>query len=289
MDGVLNIYKPVGITSFDVIRRLKKVCNTKKIGHTGTLDPLASGVLPICLGRATKAVDLIMNDYKVYKAELKLGVITDTYDREGKILDTSSIDIQKEEIEKCIKSFTGDIFQIPPMYSAIKINGKKLYELARKGVEIPREPRPITIYDIDILDINIPFVTFQVKCSKGTYIRSLCYDIGNKIGCGGTMWNLERIQSGIFNKDTAVEIDSISTDNLIEYLIPIDRIFNNFDKLVINTTAEKLLINGVRVSNKHLINNAKENIMYRIYNENDTFLGLGSRNDIGLKIEKLLL
>jgi tRNA pseudouridine 55 synthase len=252
MDGVLNIYKPVGITSFDVIRRLKKVCNTKKIGHTGTLDPLASGVLPICLGRATKAVDLIMNDYKVYKAELKLGVITDTYDREGKILDTSSIDIQKEEIEKCIKSFTGDIFQIPPMYSAIKINGKKLYELARKGVEIPREPRPITIYDIDILDINIPFVTFQVKCSKGTYIRSLCYDIGNKIGCGGTMWNLERIQSGIFNKDTAVEIDSISTDNLIEYLIPIDRIFNNFDKLVINTTAEKLLINGVRVSNKHL-------------------------------------
>lgn len=289
MDGVLNIYKPVGITSFDVIRRLKKVCNTKKIGHTGTLDPLASGVLPICLGRATKVVELIMNDYKVYKAELKLGVITDTYDREGKILDTSSVDIQKEEIEKCIKSFTGDIFQIPPMYSAIKINGKKLYELARKGVEIPREPRPITIYDIDILDINIPFVTFQVKCSKGTYIRSLCYDIGNKLGCGGTMWNLERIQSGIFNKDTAVEIDSISTDNLIEYLIPIDRIFNNYDKLVINTTAEKLLINGVRISNKHLINNAKENIMYRIYNENDTFLGLGSRNDIGLKIEKLLL
>jgi tRNA pseudouridine55 synthase len=289
MDGVLNIYKPVGITSFDVIRCLKKVCNTGKIGHTGTLDPLASGVLPVCIGKATKVVDLIMNDYKVYKAELKLGIVTDTYDREGKVLDVNDVEISKEEIESSIMSFVGEILQIPPMYSAIKIKGKKLYELARQGIEIPREPRAVTIYEIDILNINIPFVTFEVKCSKGTYIRSLCYDIGNKLGCGGVMWNLERLQSGNFTKDTSIEINSINADNLIEHLIPIDEIFTSFNKLVVDSRVERLLINGVRISNKHLINNVEENIMYRIYNEENKFLGLGSRNDIGFKIEKLLL
>lgn len=289
MDGVLNIYKPIGITSFDVIRNIRKICNTSKIGHTGTLDPLATGVLPICIGKATKVVELIMNDYKVYKAELKLGIITDTYDREGKILEVNNVNVQREQVEDCIRSFVGTILQVPPMYSAIKVNGKKLYELARQGIEIPRDPRSITIYEIDILDINIPFVTFEVKCSKGTYIRSLCYDIGNKLGCGGTMWNLERIQSGNFTKDTSVEVNNLNTDNLMEHLIPLDKVFDNYTSIVVDNKVEKLLINGVRVSNKNLLNGIDQNKMYRIYNQDNMFLGLGSRNEDGFKIEKLLL
>lgn len=289
MDGVLNVYKPVGITSFDVIRHIKKISAKSKIGHTGTLDPLASGVLPVCIGKATKVVDLIMNDFKVYKAELKLGITTDTYDREGKTLSTCDIPVNNNEVESCIKSFVGNTLQVPPMYSAIKIQGKKLYELARKGIEVPREPRTITIYDINIIDINLPFVSFEVKCSKGTYIRSLCYDIGSKLGCGGTMWNLERTQSGIFTKDTSVEISNLNTDNLEKYLISLEDIFKGFDKLVVNDKVESLLINGVRVSNKNLINGVEENKVYRIFNRDNKFLGLGSRNDCGLKIEKLLL
>lgn len=289
MDGVLNVYKPIGISSFDVIRTIRKICNTSKIGHTGTLDPLATGVLPICIGKATKVVELIMNDYKVYKAELKLGIITDTYDREGKILEVNNVNVQREEVEDCIRSFVGTILQVPPMYSAIKVNGKKLYELARQGIEIPRDSRSITIYEIDILDINIPFITFEVKCSKGTYIRSLCYDIGNKLGCGGTMWNLERIQSGNFTKNTSVEVNNLNTDNLMEHLIPLDKVFDNYTSIVVDTKVEKLLINGVRVSNKNLLNGIDQNKMYRIYNQDNMFLGLGSRNEAGFKIEKLLL
>lgn len=289
MDGILNVYKPVGISSFDVIRKIKKICNTSKIGHTGTLDPLASGVLPVCIGKATKVVELIMNDYKIYKAELKLGIITDTYDREGKVLEVNDLKINDKEIISCINSFIGTIDQVPPMYSAIKLNGKKLYELARQGIEVPREPRSVTIYEINILDINIPFVNFEVKCSKGTYIRSLCYDIGNKLNCGGTMWNLERTQSGKFQKETSIVLDNLNSDNIIENLIPIDEIFNDFERLVVQSKVENLLINGVRISNINLIKDVVENKTYRIYNSNNVFLGIGSRDANGLKIDKLLL
>ena len=173
MNGILNVFKPTGMTSFDVVRIIKKISNVKKVGHAGTLDPEASGVLPVCIGKATKAIDYIMGDFKIYEAELKLGVITDTYDREGKILRESEVNASDEEIIQVINSFIGEIKQVPPMYSALKVNGKKLYELARAGIEIEREARPIIIYDIDITDIKIPYVKFRVKCSKGTYIRSL--------------------------------------------------------------------------------------------------------------------
>ncbi|EGO87817.1 tRNA pseudouridine(55) synthase TruB [Clostridium botulinum C] len=289
MDGILNIYKPIGITSFDVVRQIKKVTGIKKIGHTGTLDPLATGVLPICIGKGTKIVDYLMKDFKVYKAELKLGVITDTYDREGKELSVKDVNVSKKEIIDKINSFKGNILQVPPMYSALKVNGKRLYELAREGKEVERVARPVTIYDIEILDISIPYIKFMVKCSKGTYIRSLCYDIGDNLGCGGAMWNLERVQSGSFNKDNSITLENLTKDNVEDYIIPIDDALSQYDKAIVNSKAEKLLINGVRIADKRLLNTIELNKLYRIYNEDNKFLGLGLRNNQGLKIEKLLL
>lgn len=289
MDGIINVYKPIGITSFDVIRDIKKITGIKKIGHTGTLDPLASGVLPICIGKATKAVDFIMSGFKTYKAELKLGVVTDTYDREGKILETNKVNVSEEEIIKCINSFKGDILQVPPMYSAIKVNGKKLYELARKGIEVELEPRLIKIFDIEILEIKIPYVTFNVKCSKGTYIRSLCYDIGKNLNCGATMWNLERIQSGNFSKNSSVKLEDLNKDTIEKFLIPIDEVFSYYDRIEVNPKAEKLLVNGVCIGDKNLLPNIDNNTMYRIYNNNGIFIGIGLKSKNGLKIEKLFL
>jgi len=289
MNGVLNIYKPVGMTSFHVVKTIRKLTKVKKVGHTGTLDPLASGVLPICIGKATKIVNYIMNDFKVYECKLKLGITTDTYDREGKIITTSEVSVLEEDIISCINSFKGNILQVPPMYSAVKINGKKLYELARDGVEIQRNARPITIYDIDILDISLPYVSFRVKCSKGTYIRSLCYDIGKKLACGATMWSLERIQSGKFNKENALFLEDLKETNVNEHIIPIDVALNDYDKVKVNSNVEKLLRNGVRVGDRRLLNEIQLNKLYRIYTYDEKFLGIGLRNSNGLKLEILLL
>ncbi|KEH97905.1 tRNA pseudouridine(55) synthase TruB [Clostridium massiliodielmoense] len=289
MDGILNIYKPIGITSFDVVRQIKKITGIKRIGHTGTLDPLACGVLPICIGKGTKVVDYLMKGFKVYDATLKLGIVTDTYDREGKELSSNEVNVSLDEIKDTINSFLGESFQIPPMYSALKVNGKRLYELAREGKEIAREARPITIYDINILNINIPYVKFRVRCSKGTYIRSLCYDIGNNLKCGATMWELERVQSGAFTKENSIALDKLTTDNINNHIISIDESLNQYDKVFVSSKCEKLLVNGVRIGDKRLIPNIDIDKMYRIYTEDNKFLGLGLRNSKGLKIEKLLL
>jgi len=289
MDGVININKPQGITSFDVIRKIKKMTGIKRIGHTGTLDPLASGVLPICIGKATKAVECIMNNYKIYKAELKLGLITDTYDQEGKILETYNIDVTKEEIVECINSFVGISSQIPPKYSAIKINGKRAYDLARKGIDVNIDARQINIYEINILDIQIPYVTFTVNCSKGTYIRSLCYDIGLRLNCGATMWNLERIQTGNFSIENSVKLDELNLDNIKNYLIPIDQIFNLYEAYTVDTGFERLLINGVCVGDRRLLKNLSEGKVYRVYNEENIFLGLGKMVKTGFKLEKIFI
>ena len=252
MNGILNIYKPTGMTSFDVVRIIRKISNVKKVGHAGTLDPEASGVLPVCIGKATKAIDYIMEDFKIYEAELKLGVITDTYDREGKILQESEVNVSEEEIIQVINSFVGEIKQVPPMYSALKVNGKKLYELARAGIEIEREARPIVIYDIDIIDIKIPYVKFRVKCSKGTYIRSLCYDIGEKLKCGGMMWNLQRTATGQFHIEDAINIEDLNEENINKYIMPIEKAFQKNTKITIEDKFVKFLLNGVVVKDKAL-------------------------------------
>lgn len=285
MDGVISIYKPCGITSFDAVKKVKKVAGTKKVGHTGTLDPEASGVLPVCIGRATKIVEFLMSDLKKYRAELKLGIITDTYDKEGKIISTNDVNFSEEELTNVIKSFQGEILQIPPMYSALKINGKRLYELARQGIEVERKARKINIFNIDIIDIKLPYATMDIICSKGTYIRSLCYDIGDKLGCGGAMWALERSATGAFNLQNSVDLEELDENNIKKYLIPIEEALNSYDKVYVSEKFEKLLINGVNVGDYRLIKDINMDRICRVYiKDNEKFIGLGCKNELGFKM-----
>lgn len=286
MNGIINIFKPTGMTSFDVVRKIRKISNVKKVGHAGTLDPEASGVLPVCIGKATKAIDYIMGDFKIYEAELKLGVITDTYDREGKILEESEVNASEEEIIKAINSFVGEIKQVPPMYSALKVNGKKLYELARAGIEIEREARPIVIYNIDIMEIKIPYIRFRVKCSKGTYIRSLCYDIGDLLKCGGMMWNLQRTATGQFHIEDAINIENLNEENINENIMPIESIFQNNTRITIEDRFVKFLLNGVVVKDKALTCKFEFDIIYSIYNNNNEFIGIADRSNQGVRLIK---
>ncbi|MBU3126465.1 tRNA pseudouridine(55) synthase TruB [Clostridium tagluense] len=286
MNGILNVFKPTGMTSFDVVRIIKKISHIKKVGHAGTLDPEASGVLPVCIGKATKAIDYIMADFKIYETELKLGVITDTYDREGKILHECEVNLSEDEITRAINSFIGEIKQVPPMYSALKVNGKKLYELARAGIEIEREARAITIYDIEISSIKIPYVNFRVKCSKGTYIRSLCYDIGELLKCGGMMWNLQRTATGQFHIEDAININDLNEENINGHIMPIESIFKNNTKITIEDRFVKFLLNGVVVKDKALASKFESEKMYSIYNNDNDFIGIADKGNDGVRLIK---
>ena len=290
MNGVINIIKNTGMTSFDVVARVRKITKEKKVGHTGTLDPEASGVLLICLGKATKIIDYMMENEKAYRVSFKLGIVTDTYDLEGKIIrekDASNVD--KEEIIIVISNFVGNIKQVPPMYSALKQNGVKLYELARKGIEVKREARDITIYKIENIDIQDE-ICMDVYCSKGTYIRSLCFDIGEELGVGATMTKLCRIKNGNFTLENGLNIDDLNEENVKERIISIEEALCRFDKIVVNNKFTKLLVNGVRVYDKRLCKDIiKNNKLYRVYDDLNTFIGLGRKDDSGFKIEKLLI
>lgn len=287
--GVINVDKPLGITSFDVVRKIKKIAKEKKVGHGGTLDPEASGVLPICIGRATKAIDFIMENEKEYIAEIKLGVVTDTYDREGKILSEKEVNCSEEEVLSIINKFLGDIDQIPPMFSALKINGKKLYELAREGIEVERAPRKITIKEIEVLNIELPIVKIRVRCSKGTYIRSLCYDIGMELGCGGMMWSLDRTATGPFHKSNSVKLEELNEENIEKYLLPLEKVFEKYPKLVVNEKFERLIRNGVVIKDKSLLCKIKESINYAVYNKENVFIGIGALDIAGFKLIKMFV
>lgn len=287
--GVLNINKPLGITSFDVVRKVKRIAKEKKVGHGGTLDPEAGGVLPVCLGRATKAIEFIMEDTKEYVAGIKLGVVTDTYDREGKILRESQVNSTKEEIVLAIEKFVGNIQQVPPMYSALKQNGKKLYELAREGKEVYREPRSITIHSIDILSIDSPIISIRVRCSKGTYIRSLCYDIGEELGCGAMMWSLERTSTGPFTIENSVNLKDLNEENVKSYIIPLEKVFEKFPKLVVDDKFQKLISNGVLINDRTLLNQIKKFQTYAVYNNEDLLIGVGSETEAGFKLIKMFI
>lgn len=292
MNGVINIYKNTGMTSFDVVAMVRRVAKMKKVGHTGTLDPAASGVLPICLGKATKIIDYIMENQKVYRVKLKLGVITDTYDLEGTILsEKDASHITKNEILECINSFLGTIDQVPPMYSALKQNGVRLYELARQGIEVHREARKITIYSIENVKIESnDNIQMDVCCSKGTYIRSLCFDIGEKLQVGATMTALERIQNGPFKKEEAINIEDLTEELLEKHIISIEEALNSFKKIIVNNKFGKLLRNGVKVFDNRMYSEEVEfGKLYRVYEEDGMFLGLGKRDEKGFKLEKLLI
>ena len=209
INGILNVYKEKGYTSHDVVAKLRGIVGQKKIGHTGTLDPEAEGVLPVCLGKATKVCDLLTEKDKVYEAVLLLGKETDTQDLTGKVLAEKPVTAEKDEVERAIRSFEGAYDQIPPMYSALKVQGQKLCDLARKGIEVERKPRRVYIYKVEILQVDIPRVVMRVYCSKGTYIRTLCHDIGKKLGCGGCMASLKRTEVAAFLEKDALTLAQI--------------------------------------------------------------------------------
>ena len=291
MDGVLNIFKNTGMTSFDVVRIIKKASGTKKVGHTGTLDPEASGVLPVCIGKGTKIIDYIMKSDKIYEVEFKLGIKTTTYDLEGDIIEEKDPSILTDDnILLAINSFIGEYSQVPPMYSALKQNGVRLYELARKGIEVEREGRIVNIINIENIKINNPYISMKVSCSKGTYIRSLCYDIGEYLGVGAAMTKLKRTKTSKFIEEESVNIDNINSENIKDFIISIEEALDSYDKLVVINKYSKLLINGVRVFDRRFTKEAFElDKLYRVYDEDGRFIGLGEGNNKGFKIEKLLI
>lgn len=291
MNGVLNIFKPKGMSSFDAVRVVKKVAGTGKVGHTGTLDPEATGVLPICIGKATKIIDYIMDSEKVYEVTLKLGIRTTTYDLEGEVLEERDPShLTEEEILNAINSFKGEYSQIPPMYSALKQNGVRLYELARKGIEVERKGRLVNIYNLEDIKINNPYISMKVTCSKGTYIRSLCYDIGEKLGVFATMMQLNRAKTSVFSQEKSININELTKENINDYILSMEEALEKYDKIIVNKKYVKLLVNGVRVADGRFTKDKViNNKLYRVYDDENNFIGLGERNDAGFKIEKLLI
>lgn len=247
-DGILNVYKEKGFTSHDVVAKLRGMLHMKKIGHTGTLDPDAEGVLPVCLGRGTRLCQLLTDRDKEYEALLKLGTETDTQDTSGRVLAEKPVRITPEQLRVLIGGFVGEIEQVPPMYSAIKVNGKKLYELARAGKEVERQARRIQIYGIDICRMELPFVQIRVRCSKGTYIRTLCHDIGQAAGCGGCMAELTRLRSGQFSLEdslTLAQIEALAREgHLDRHILPVDAFFSELPALTLPENLDKPAHNG---------------------------------------------
>ncbi|MDR5658217.1 tRNA pseudouridine(55) synthase TruB [Serpentinicella sp. ANB-PHB4] len=297
MEGIINILKPPGMSSHDVVNIIRKKTNIKKVGHTGTLDPSAAGVLPICIGKATKISNYLLNDTKSYRAELLLGIETDTQDTDGQILKTKTINKSKEDIIRTILSFVGVYNQVPPMYSALKVGGKKLYDFAREGIEIERKSRRIEIYKIHIVYIKDNRVLFDVECSKGTYIRTLCHDIGQALECGGTMSFLLRTRAGKFDIDSTISIEELNQTNLIKkHLLPIDYPLTHIPKIHIHPSQKKLALNGNPISEKYFTTcgHCDQDQTVAIYLENK-FVGLGkiqndpSNNALLLKFSRLLI
>ena len=280
MNGIIIINKERGFTSFDVVAKLRGICHQKKIGHTGTLDPDATGVLPVCLGSATGVCDLLADKTKEYETTLLLGITTDTQDITGNVLTEMDVNLSEADVISCIRKFTGDIEQIPPMYSAIKIGGKKLYELARRGETVERKPRPVTIYSIDVLDMDLPRVTMRVTCSKGTYIRTLCHDIGQSLGCGGTMERLVRRRVGEFGISDAVTLAAVQeyadAGKLDDILIPVDEVFARYGSIRLGEAADRLLYNGNPFRRRDILekNEGTDGERYRVYDSAGTFYGV---------------
>ncbi|RKI42742.1 tRNA pseudouridine(55) synthase TruB [bacterium D16-51] len=253
MDGIINVYKEAGFTSHDVVAKLRGVLGQKKIGHTGTLDPIAAGVLPVCCGKATKVCELLADRDKTYQAVCQLGIVTDTQDITGAVLEENSVkNITEEEVAQAAASFLGESTQLPPMYSAVKVNGRKLYELAREGKTVERNPRPIMISQIDILQMNLEehIFSMEVTCSKGTYIRTLCHDIGQKLGVGAALQNLVRTRVGNFMIGDALTIDEIEhmyredREAFFRQVSPVDSLFEGDAKVRVKEACTKKLLNG---------------------------------------------
>lgn len=288
MNGIIVIDKPQGKTSHNMVSFMRRITKIRKIGHTGTLDPMATGVLPLCIGSATKAADMLTLSDKAYRAEFVLGKTTDTLDAEGNVLSECEVNVTEDEIREAILSFTGEIEQVPPMYSAIKQDGKKLYELARKGIEVERKIRRVTIHSIDIIEIDMQEnrAVIEVNCSKGTYIRTLCDDIGKKLGCGAYMTALRRIKTGCFEiKDayTVEEIEKLAQGGMLEQkLKSVDSLFAEYDSIHLNEKQTKSIKNGVRMSWR----GKTEGETLRLYDNEGNFICVSRVEDERLSLVK---
>ena len=279
MNGILIMDKPAGFTSHDVVAKLRGICGTRRIGHSGTLDPMATGVLPVFVGRATRAVEFAESDDKVYRATLTLGVTTDTQDSTGTVLTTSPVLCGEAEVRAVCETFIGEIEQIPPMYSAIKIGGQKLVDLARKGVEVERKARRITVHSVSVTQIGACEYSLTIHCSKGTYVRTLCADIGEALGCGGMMSALRRIRAGWFDEAMAHGFETL---NPALHLLPVDSLFSHLPKVILSPKGERKCKNGALVPCK----TAEDGVRYRVYSEAGEFLMLGEGVDGNLKTVK---
>ena len=273
-NGIIIVDKPSGWTSQDVAAKLRGIFHERRIGHGGTLDPMATGLLPVFVGRATRAAEFMESAQKEYIAGLRLGMTTNTQDTSGEALQTAPVCVTRQELEAALKQFTGPIEQIPPMYSAIKIGGKKLYELARKGQEIERKPRPVTIYALELLDGDSADWTIRVRCSKGTYVRTLCHDIGAALGCGGCMSSLRRTMAGGFTLRQAVtmpELLKFAEENDPQTLLmPVDALFAQHPALIVTMGQAARIRNGADVRDRSFADGT-----YRVYAEDGNFLMLG--------------
>lgn len=282
INGIVNVYKEKGYTSFDVVAKMRGIFHQKKIGHTGTLDPDAEGVLPVCLGKATKVCDLLTDKDKEYKAVLLLGQATDTQDISGEVINSASVNVTEDEVTAVINSFVGRQMQVPPMYSALKVNGQKLCDLARQGVMVERKAREINIFSIEIEDISLPEVTMSVHCSKGTYIRTLCNDIGEKLGCYGCMKSLLRTRVAGFKLADACRLSEL--EEMLktgqDFVIPIDSVFDNLSVASVIETAQKYVVNGNRIPVSFIKEAAEseadfiDGAAYRLYDYKGCFVGI---------------
>ena len=284
MNGIINVYKEKGFTSHDVVAKLRGILHMKKIGHTGTLDPDAVGVLPVCLGKGTGLVSMITDWTKTYEAVMLLGTTTDTQDTSGNVLTKSVVDVDERTVLEVCSQFEGEYEQIPPMYSALKVNGKKLYELARKGIEIERKPRTVHINTLRVNDINLSdkqkTVTITVDCSKGTYIRSLCDDIGKKLGCGACMMKLTRTRVGEFMLDDTLTLNQISAlvlkGEIEDRITGIDKIFSDYQEITFAEEYSRYLHNGNKLSREQIPADVaiNDNEKYRVYDSDKCFIGV---------------
>lgn len=291
INGIVNVYKEKGYTSFDVVAKLRGILKTRKIGHTGTLDPDAEGVLPVCLGKATKVCDLLTDKNKEYEAVMLLGKVTDTQDVTGEVLTEREVNCTEEQVRHAVMSFVGDYMQIPPMYSALKVNGKKLCDLARAGVTVERKARQVHIFDIEIISVALPRVKMRINCSKGTYIRTLCEDIGEKAGCGACMESLLRTRVAGFLCGDALRLSEIEAivaseaegidpkqwdEAMFSFIRPVDSVFAQYERAVVKRAYHKLLYNGNRIRPEMFAGDgsSREKPEIRVYDEEGMFAGI---------------
>lgn len=269
MDGIVIVDKPQGWTSQDVTARLRRVFGTRRIGHGGTLDPMATGVLPVFVGRATRAVEFFEHAEKIYETVLRLGITTDTEDMTGTVLTEENVSFTEEQLQETLAAFRGEILQVPPMYSALKVNGQKLCDLARKGKTVERQPRPITIHELTLVERGENILRLRVRCSKGTYIRTLCKDIGEKLGCGGCMESLRRVAAGEYAINEAVPLQTLlDTEEPEKYLRGVDTMFRNYPAVTLTSNQETRCRNG----NAFSVSLAPGT--YRAYSQDGEFLML---------------